>query len=385
MQDIINEFQKEGTINLDIFKWVRNDKELMTILDEEYRMYDYHTRLIDSKSNRGWCRTMYHSLFQQLIRGDIYYYTCYMVLRRAVYLISYPYYTKFAKPGDKTRFRHVDINLGQAALRQGNEEMIQGSVSWDDEDPTNCTPILTRFHHHLAEYQQWRVAKGMDKKGAIEAWQDNVDWPQELRSRWPEVRWVNTICKPGMVRISDPRLPHGSNGPATKIRRTMLPWFVRVNDDMETMEFEPMGTYDQLAKAHRNLTAGPKSPSGHPNMYGGISIPFAGATPPVFTSKISQAIHCQILWNSPGVLLELLNLFGPNGTKDGYWDFVTARRKEVAKSVKERWIVCKKFEMAAFGDNSFWRKKGPQSSQRDTKTSLVEELMKELNTSDFAG
>jgi hypothetical protein len=87
---------------------------------------------------------------------------------------------------------------------------------------------------------------------------------------------------------------------------------------MKTMEHPPMGTYAELAEAHHNLTAGPYSPSGWPNKYGGIDNPFPGAVPPVFTSYISKAIHCQVKWNAPSVIFELAELFSDGITKEKY-------------------------------------------------------------------
>ncbi|KAF2711373.1 hypothetical protein K504DRAFT_500042 [Pleomassaria siparia CBS 279.74] len=44
-------------------------------------------------------------------RGDIEYWTIYAVLGEAVQLISYPYYTKMAKPGTRTQLKHIDLNI----------------------------------------------------------------------------------------------------------------------------------------------------------------------------------------------------------------------------------------------------------------------------------
>ena len=62
---------------------------------------------------RGWLRTMYHSLTQQIIRQDLTYWLIYVCLRldRNHHLVSYPYYAKYAVPGDSTFFRHIDMNI----------------------------------------------------------------------------------------------------------------------------------------------------------------------------------------------------------------------------------------------------------------------------------
>jgi hypothetical protein len=63
--------------------------------------------------NYGWLRNMYHSLGQQAMRQDPYYYMIYCALRPDgnTHLVSYPYYAKYAHPGDQTALRHIDVNL----------------------------------------------------------------------------------------------------------------------------------------------------------------------------------------------------------------------------------------------------------------------------------
>jgi hypothetical protein len=106
---------------------------------------------------------------QQLIRGDVYYYTLYALLRRQACLISYPYYTKMAKPGDKTAFRHIDLNIKAAAAGHATTSMIQGSVSWDNEDKKNCTVMMLGMHKKLPQYQAWREKQGLPKGRNIQA------------------------------------------------------------------------------------------------------------------------------------------------------------------------------------------------------------------------
>ena len=50
---------------------------------------------------------------QQLMRQDPLYYTLHAALRPDKHwrLVSYPYYVKYAKEGDSTYFKHIDINV----------------------------------------------------------------------------------------------------------------------------------------------------------------------------------------------------------------------------------------------------------------------------------
>jgi hypothetical protein len=47
-------------------------------------------------------------------------------------LVSYPYYAKYAHEGDRTFFRHIDVNIKQLASSGRGANMIQGTVSLDN-------------------------------------------------------------------------------------------------------------------------------------------------------------------------------------------------------------------------------------------------------------
>jgi hypothetical protein len=162
------------------------------------------------------------------------------------------------------------------------------------------------------------------------------------------VEWEKIICKRGTARISDPRLLHGSTGPATTTRRTVLPWFVKVHDNMTTMEIPEMGSYAEIALAHQQLTAAPKSPSGHANKYGGVKWAFPGDVNPTYKSAIARAINCQLRWNSPLVLKELRQYFAKLD-KEEIWHWIWTVREETKKMVKENWELTKEMERAAYG------------------------------------
>ena len=84
---------------------------------------------------------MYHSLTQSIIRQDLAYWMLYACLRpdRNPRLLSYPYYAKYAIPGDRTYFRHIDMNVPQY-LRTGHGiNIIQGGVSLDDATRSKIT------------------------------------------------------------------------------------------------------------------------------------------------------------------------------------------------------------------------------------------------------
>ena len=54
----------------------------------------------------------------------------------------YPYYTKYAREGDRTFFRHIDMSIPLYLEDGHGVAIIQGSVSLDDEDEDGCTEIV---------------------------------------------------------------------------------------------------------------------------------------------------------------------------------------------------------------------------------------------------
>ncbi len=52
-------------------------------------------------------------------------------------------------------------------------------------------------------------------------------WTKEDKERF-QTDFKPQIYKKGDIRISSPLLPHGSTGPATKIRQIMLSWYVAI-------------------------------------------------------------------------------------------------------------------------------------------------------------
>ena len=105
-------------------------------------------RRLGNSGSLGWLRDMYYSGIQQIMRMDPEYYRCYVALRPDHHwrLISYPYYAKYAVEGDNTFFRHIDINITQYLKDGRGGNMIQGSVSLDDETPDMCTEIIPGMH-----------------------------------------------------------------------------------------------------------------------------------------------------------------------------------------------------------------------------------------------
>ena len=88
------------------------------------------------------------------------------------------------------------------------------------------------------------------------------------------IHWKVVPCKKGQVRVTMPTLPHGADGPTTGTRRTMLPWYVGVRDDCESLEIVDGGTWEGLSKGHRDMVGGVASLSGLRALFGTIPYRF---------------------------------------------------------------------------------------------------------------
>ncbi|KAJ5737480.1 uncharacterized protein N7483_002605 [Penicillium malachiteum] len=75
---------------------------------------------------------------------------------------------------------------------------------------------------------------------------------------WPRFVTLVTFDPPSRV----PTLPMGSTGPATRRRRTVLPWYVRIREDHSTLDTPESGTWEKFSAAHIDLMNTAKTPSG---------------------------------------------------------------------------------------------------------------------------
>ena len=248
----IKDFDKLGSVNLGIFDWWKTqtlagipeagERSIMWHVQVEYDIYLHHLREINGRPNKGWLRNMWYSIGQQLMRMDPLYYRLYFLLRsdHPWMLISFPYYAKYAMAGDQTGFRHIDINTKEACRGGRGVDMIQGSLTIDDEDDKNCTIILPKMHRP-ENFTRWfdRVrSRNPDNSTVLDNLVSRIDdthWTKADANEF-QTDWTTVPCQAGQVRITDPRIPHGSTPKPTRVRRTMLPWFVRIQDDHTHLE-----------------------------------------------------------------------------------------------------------------------------------------------------
>ena len=70
-----------------------------------------------------------------------------------------PHYSSLlGGPKDYTSFGHIDLNVQELLGTGKGTNMIQGSVSLNNEDRDGCTETVPRFHHNIEEY--WGPRQG---------------------------------------------------------------------------------------------------------------------------------------------------------------------------------------------------------------------------------
>jgi len=351
---IRNCWERDGTVVSGIFRWWE-EAGLLGIFREEAHMYAHHLRLPPSQVDQGWLRNCWHSVFQQVMRMDPLYYLLYACLRpdRNTALISYPYYSKLARPGAQTYFRHIDLNVNRALSDMGDDlaNIIQGSVSLTDEDVDNCTELIPGLHRRFKEWGLDLRSRGVQ----VGAGEVNAIRPQHFTRADAQkygTHWRKEVCQAGDARISSPLLPHGSTGPATVERITALPWKVGLRPGGQHVDILASGTVDEIATAHRNLTHARNSPSGKPNVYGAPDKPFPAAVPVLSSHYITGAQLGRHSYYSFPVKQEQQVLFG--GSRMARARLIRHIRADLTAQAKAAWRQVREAEQHYFGANSYF-------------------------------
>lgn len=156
--EAFREFEEHGTINVPgIFDFLLKDPEISRYIDEEFEMYRHHWYLRGASGPKlGWLRNMWYSIIQQAVRQNPVYYTLLASVRpdRNHWLISYPYYVKDTTPGEKTGFRHLDLNVRQCVESGRGRNIVQGALALDNENEENCTVVVKGFHRKMSQWYQ---------------------------------------------------------------------------------------------------------------------------------------------------------------------------------------------------------------------------------------
>ncbi|KAH0563233.1 hypothetical protein GP486_002201 [Trichoglossum hirsutum] len=372
-------FQENGTINIDRFFDYIVAPEVFGLIEEEFDVYKYHLRnAIHGNDHRGWMRHMFYSLIQQLIRQDPAYWAILAAARpdKCWRLISYPYYTKDTTPGDNTGFMHFDINVEEFLETGRGGNVVQGSVSLDDEDNRNATILRPGFQRQLRAW--WTLVK---KRGlATSGYTTNA---QDKYTAEDSRKFGNLIpvpCKRGAIRITKPEVVHGSTKKATRRRRTVFVWHSGIQDDHETLDVPEAEKWSDLVKCHQGFIAPHKSTSGEGFRYGRPGFTFPGAVKLSSTSMVGDAMVGARRWDDPQVLAERDILLGPDA--EVACAQVRKIRQRLVNEYKKAFQFMREAEMRAFGDKSFYHvdRSDPPPPDKDLASDISEISSDEHNS-----
>lgn len=360
-------WQQDGNLVIDMFTWLwhgidvdgGHESGVGDLIDTELMMYEHHQGKLNGHGNRGWLRVMFFSLTQQIIRQDVDYWRLYVGLRpdRAYTLVSYPYYAKCARGGDPTFFRHIDLNVADYLATNKGANIIQGSVSLDDETVDGgCTELVLGFHRHIKRWWDNVVARGEGGPAGTGGKVQEVHTLYKSADADEFGAFVPVTCSRGQVRISRPELIHGSTTTTANHqgrRATVLPWFVKINTADGSLDVADSGSQASLTLSHATQVPPNLTPSGKPNTYGTPPYRFPASVQLVASSAIGGALVCQRSWVDPVVVMEAREALAASEADINLR--VKRWRKASLIAFKGAFQAVKAAEMEAFAGNSFWR------------------------------
>jgi hypothetical protein len=308
-----NEFDiTENVIIFELYDWwwkMRiNTSYLETIMIEittlKFDMYRHHLRVINEKKNYEWQRNMIHFIVQQIMRQNSLYYRQYCDLRFDEHwqLISYFYYIKYAKSRDRTAFRHINQNISFLLIIEREANMIQNSLSLNDENVNNCIIILSEMHKHLTSWWERVTIKKLTRNEWVHKVIDFMFTKQNAEDF--DTSWTDVLERREDIRVTLSTLSYETNESIISIRRTMLSWYVDILNNYESIENMKIETWIELIATHRDLIVVRTFSFDFLNKYDAISYKFSTAMKVIDLESLSNALVERRRWDTSAILVE---------------------------------------------------------------------------------
>jgi hypothetical protein len=117
--------------------------------------------------------------------------------------------------------------------------MVQGSVSIDNETADNCMLLVLGFHYVIHEWWQRVAAQGKGTSGYTTN-AKNTYLPEDRQSFGP---LVPVLYKRGAIRVTQPDIIHSSTSKTNSRWCTLFAWFCDIRPDHETLDLEKSETW----------------------------------------------------------------------------------------------------------------------------------------------
>ncbi|KAJ5212873.1 hypothetical protein N7449_000042 [Penicillium cf. viridicatum] len=177
-------------------------------------------------------------------------------------------------------------------------------------------------------------------------------WTKEDEEKFG-TSFTGVVYQAGDVRLTLPVIPHGSTGPTTRLRRTIMPWFGVVHEDHERIETAEARTWGEIADAHRDISIGTRKPSGESSQKRSVSpCTFPGVSHLTGLGDLSDALLGRIRWSEWSVVAELDILFGED--KEAAHSWILRWRRRAARQFIEAFVRIISAEKLAYGKRSYF-------------------------------
>jgi hypothetical protein len=334
-------------------------KPLLPYIRLEFQVYLYHRSKNPGDPALGFLRNMYYSLIQQLCRQDPAWYALQVAAPpdNAWRLISYPYITKAALPGDKTKFLHFDLDVDQYISDGIGGCMLSSSVSFLPESSKGSTVVVPGFHKKIFVWYKGYQHRQQSKPPLKQLRSSSVGrttnvtpqlYPASDRKKFGKA--IPVPCGQFGVRITLPTIIHGSTDVAYAPREVMFPWFTAIAHDHHTLEIPGQHTCEQVAECHRTLTPPSQDVNGRPVKFKAARFP--ASIKMLSTSSLCNALIGQQMWDDPQVQLERNIVLGSD--PDLAWKYIAETREKLVQNYKTAFLQFERLERAMYGQESYF-------------------------------
>jgi hypothetical protein len=264
-------------------------------------------------------------------------------------LISYPYVTKDTdRGGEATGFLHLDLDL-QAFVEDGQgSNRLTSSLSLDDEEEDGCTVVAKGFHQHIRAWFRQLLQRGW--KGSGPTTNCSSAYQAEDRAKWGEP--VGVPCPAWGVRITLPQLIHGSTPVSRRRRRTILPWFMGIDQDHEKLEVPGCVGWGEVRRCHLDLEVPARDPSGYGHRLGAPRERFAGSVMLGSSSALGDALVGRRKWTDLEAMWERDTLLGGDG--EAAWNYVQGVRARLVEQYLATFSSMVRAEQEQFLEKSYF-------------------------------
>lgn len=322
------------------------------LIHYELRMHEHHYNPPPGKPKKGWNRIMVHSAIQQVMRMDPVLYALTVAMRpdHCHRLMPCAYLAKFATNlGEDNSFLHLDLDLKGHVEEGKPANLLTCGVSLTNEDDQNCTVVIPGIHRRLPELVAYMREKGHINTASTMT-TDFKWWNKEASEKFG-YKTPSPVPVLG-ARFSRLTTVHGSSGTATKVRATLLPWFVAYGEDYDKCLDAPTGlTWAEQHACHRDCLPATIEPTGKRPI---VTIPqerFPAWITFIPPYPLGQAIMGYRKYEDPEVQKDLKRLFHED--RKVAQGFVRHTRRLILRQYHCLIAKVKEAEAQYFGVNSY--------------------------------